>query len=171
MGSSVSKYLEKLTEKVNNAGHFGANAKQLEKVMSDREIMNAKGGLKVPKNKIQDIIDDETNQIIAIFEEEYPELSNEFQDIQDEMYEMFARKHMDYGLNNIALGGDLTNKEDKKFSLTGLCIRLTDKISRLKNLLINGRSFVKGEGMEDTFIDIANYGIIGLLVGRDKWKK
>ena len=171
MGSSVSKYLEKLTEKVNNAGHFGANAKQLEKVMSDREIMNAKGGLKVPKKKIQDLIDDETNQIIAIFEEEYPELSNEFQDIQDEMYEMFARKHMDYGLNNIALGGDLTNKEDKKFSLTGLCIRLTDKISRLKNLLVNGRSFVKGEGMEDTFIDIANYGIIGLLVGRDKWKK
>ena len=110
MGSSVSKYLEKLTEKVNNAGHFGANAKQLEKVMSDREIMNAKGGLKVPKKKIQDLIDDETNQIIAIFEEEYPELSNEFQDIQDEMYEMFARKHMDYGLNNIALGGDLTNK-------------------------------------------------------------
>ena len=164
MGSSISKYFE-------NIGHFGNNAKEIEKVMSDREIMNAKGGLKVPKKKIQDLIDDETNQIIAIFEEEYPELSNEFQDIQDEMYEMFARKHMDYGLNNIALGGDLTNKEDKKFSLTGLCIRLTDKISRLKNLLINGRSFVKGEGMEDTFIDIANYGIIGLLVGRDKWKK
>ena len=164
MGDSISKYFE-------NVGHFGNNAKEIEKVMSDREIMNAKGGLKVPKKKIQDFIDDETNQIITIFEEEYPELSNEFQVIQDEMYEMFARKHMDYGLNNIALGGDLTNKEDKKFSLTGLCIRLTDKISRLKNLLINGRSFVKGEGMEDTFIDIANYGIIGLLVGRDKWKK
>ena len=140
-------------------------------ILRQRSIMNAKGGLKVPKNKIQDFIDDEANQIITIFEEQYPELSNEFQVIQKEMYEMFARKHMDYGLNNIALGGDLTNKEDKKFSLTGLCIRLTDKISRLKNLLINGRSFVKGEGMEDTFIDIANYGIIGLLVGRDKWKK
>ena len=61
--------------------------------------------------------------------------------------------------------------ENKQFSLTGLCIRLTDKISRLKNLLINGRSFVEGEGMQDTFIDIANYGIIGLLVGRNKWKK
>ena len=108
---------------------------------------------------------------VKVFEKEYPELSKEFKKIQKEMYELFARKHMDYGLNNIALGGDLTNKEDKKFSLTGLCIRLTDKISRLKNLLINGRSFVKGEGMEDTFIDIANYGIIGLLVGRDKWKK
>ena len=109
---------------------------------------------------------------VKVFEKEYPELSNEFKKIQKEMYELFARKHMDYGLNNIALGGDiLHNDEDKKFSLTGLCIRLTDKISRLKNLLINGRSFVVGEGMEDTFIDIANYGIIGLLVGRNKWKK
>ena len=106
------------------------------------------------------------------FEAEYPELSFEFKCIQKEMYEMFARKHMDYGLNNIALGGDIiNNKDDKQFSLTGLCIRLTDKISRLKNLLINGRSFVEGEGIQDTFIDIANYGIIGLLVGRDKWKK
>jgi|TARA_R110001592_G_scaffold190991_1_gene437097 hypothetical protein len=112
------------------------------------------------------------DQIIKIFEKEYPELSIEFKNIQTEMYEMFAAKHMDYGLNNIALGGDiLNNDDDKKFSLTGLAIRLTDKISRLKNLLINGRAFVKGEGMEDTFLDIANYGIIGLLVGRNKWKK
>jgi hypothetical protein len=114
---------------------------------------------------------DEENKIITLFEKEYPELSKEFKDIQDEMYRMFAAKHMDYGLQNISLGGDLTQENDKKFSLTGLAIRLTDKISRLKNLLVNGRNFVKGEGMEDTFIDIANYGIIGLLVGRDKWKK
>ena len=75
--------------------------------------------------------------VIEVFETEYPELADEFKSIQEEMYEMFARKHMDYGLNNIALGGDLTNESDKKFSLTGLCIRLTDKISRLKNLLAN----------------------------------
>ena len=152
MGSIISKYFE-------NVGHFGNNAKEIEKVMSDREIMNAKQGV---SSKLG----------IQVFEKEYPELAKEFKNIQKEMYTMFARKHMDYGLNNIALGGDILNsKDDKKFSLTGLCIRLTDKISRLKNLLINGRSFVQGEGMEDTFIDIANYGIIGLLVGRDKWKK
>ncbi len=109
--------------------------------------------------------------VVSLFENEYPDLSKEFKNIQNEMYQMFARKHMDYGLNNIALGGDLNNKEDKNFSLTGLAIRLTDKISRLKNLLINGKNFVKAESMEDTFIDIANYGIIGLLVGRNKWKK
>ena len=125
--------------------------------MSDREIMDAKHPDKAA---------------VRVFEKEYPELSKEFKKIQKEMYEMFARKHMDYGLNNIALGGDIVNNsDDKQFSLTGLCIRLTDKISRLKNLLINGRSFVEGEGMQDTFIDVANYGIIGLLVGRDKWKK
>ena len=121
--------------------------------------------------KIKEIIEDEINQTITIFEEEYPELSQEFKEIQDEMYRMFAAKHMDYGLQNISLGGDLTKENDKKFSLTGLASKLTDKISRLRNLLTNGRNFVKGEGMEDTFIDIANYGIIGMLVGRDKWKK
>jgi hypothetical protein len=147
---------------------MGDTVKKYHENMSDREIMNSK----YPKNKIQEFMDNEINQTITIFEEEYPDLSQEFKQIQEEMYEMFARKHMDYGLNNITLGGDiLNNKEDKKFSLTGLCIRLTDKISRLKNLLVNGKNFVKGEGMEDTFIDIANYGIIGLLVGRDKWKK
>ena len=125
----------------------------------------------VESRKIKGFIEDEINQTITIFEEEYPELSKEFKEIQDEMYRMFAAKHLDYGLNNISLGGDLTQENDKKFSLTGLAIRLTDKISRLRNLLTNGRNFVKGEGMEDTFIDVANYGIIGLLVGRDKWKK
>ena len=85
MGSSISKYLEE------NVGHFGNNAKEIEKVMSDREIMNAKSG-------------NSTKLTIKVFEKEYPELSKEFKQIQKEMYEMFAAKHMDYGLNNIALG-------------------------------------------------------------------
>jgi len=138
---------------------MGSSITKYEEIMSDREIMDAKSGIS-------------SKLTVKVFEKEYPELSKEFKQIQQEMYKMFAAKHMDYGLNNIALGGDIVNNSnDKQFSLTGLCIRLTDKISRLKNLLINGRSFVEGEGMEDTFIDIANYGIIGLLVGRDKWKK
>ena len=145
---------------------------QIQETFDDVKIIQLPFVLtKMNSKKFRDIVEDDTNQIIVLFEEEYPELAEEFQNIQEEMYEMFARKHMDYGLNNIALGGNLTNQEDKKFSLTGLCIRLTDKISRLKNLLINGKNFVEGENMEDTFIDIANYGIIGLLVGRDKWKK
>ena len=133
--------------------------------MKDQFIEDLKESRKVPPCAGHDF------EILHIFEEEYPELSKEFKKITDEMYETFARKHMDYGLQNISLGGDLTQSNDKKFSLTGLAIRLTDKVSRLRNLLVNGKSFVKGEGMEDTFLDVANYGIIGLLVGRDKWKK
>ena len=158
---------------------------EMQEEMSDREIMDAKKQTFIPSNKQYDLVSEEefdrlvgeypdtitVSLAVETFENEYPELSEEYKRISEEMYEMFAQKHMDYGLNNIALGGDLTNSEDKKFSLTGLCIRLTDKISRLKNLLINGKNYVQGEGMEDTFIDIANYGIIGLLVGRDKWKK
>lgn len=136
---------------------MGSSISKYEEIMSDREIMDSKNP---------------TKAAVKDFEREYPELSAEFKNIQKEMYEMFAAKHMDYGLNNISLGGDILNNQgDKKFSLTGLCIRLTDKISRLKNLLINGKNYVVGEGIEDTFLDIANYGIIALLVGRDKWKK
>lgn len=121
----------------------------------------------------REIMDSKNHEVAAVkvFEQDYPELANEFKQIQAEMYKTFAMKHLDYGLNNIALGGDLTNPQDKNFSLTGLCIRLTDKISRLRNLISNGKNYVKGESMEDTFLDIANYGIIGMIVGRDKWKK
>jgi hypothetical protein len=119
MGDSVSKYYELVSEE-----EFDKAVKK-----SKKETIDGLG-------------------VIEVFESEYPELADEFKNIQSEMYEMFARKHMDYGLNNIALGGDLTVESDKKFSLTGLCIRLTDKISRLKNLLSNGKNYVKGESIE-----------------------
>ena len=138
---------------------MGNTVSKYEENMSSREISNAKSGIP-------------TNSSVNVFEKEYPELSEEFKKIQQEQYEMFESKHLDYGLSNIALGGDIVNNEgDKKFSLTGLAIRLTDKVSRLRNLMVNGKNYVEGEGMEDTFIDISNYGIIGLLVGRNKWKK
>jgi hypothetical protein len=139
---------------------MGSTVSKYEENMSSREISNAKSG---KTSKID---------VILHFENQYPELAEEFSIIQEEQYELFARKHLDYGLNNIALGGDIVNNnDDKKFSLTGLAIRLTDKISRLRNLMVNGKNYVEGEGMEDTFIDIANYGIIGMIVGRNKWKK
>ena len=67
MGDSVKKYMESLENKINSGGHFASNAVQLSKVMSDREIMNAKSGSKSD---------------IKIFEKKYPELSKEFKQIQ-----------------------------------------------------------------------------------------
>jgi len=97
-------------------------------------------------------------------------ISKEFKNIQKEQLELFSKKMMDYGLGNIALGGNLETDDDINYALQGIQIRLNDKINRLKNLLKNGKSYVEDESIEDTFIDIANYGIIGLLLRRKKWK-
>ena len=111
------------------------------------------------------------SKAVIDFEQKYPELAYEFQQIQREQYELFASKMMDYGLLNISLGSTLEKEEDIKLSITGIWLRCNDKINRLKNMIQrNGRNYVKGEAMIDSFIDISNYGIIAQLVMRSKWK-
>ena len=108
---------------------------------------------------------------VVDFEQKYPELAYEFQQIQKEQYELFAAKMMDYGLSNITLGSTLEKEEDINLSITGIWLRCNDKINRLKNMLQrNGMNYVKGEAMIDSFIDISNYGIIAQLVMKGKWK-
>ena len=46
---------------------------------------------------------------IKDFESTYPELAKEFSKVQEEQYELFAGKMMDYGLGNIALGSILVD--------------------------------------------------------------
>jgi hypothetical protein len=109
---------------------------------------------------------------VSDFEKTYPTLAQAWKETQDEQYVLFARKMMDYGLSNISLGSTLDNQEDVDMSLTGIWLRINDKINRLKNLLKRkGRNYVENEPMIDSFLDIANYGIIAMLVMRGKWKK
>ena len=122
----------------------------------------------------QPLYNDQTGEVKAVrdFEKTYPELAGAFKDIQNEQYALFARKMMDYGLSNIALGSNLEDPEDIELSLTGIWLRINDKTNRLKNLLKRkGKNYVTGETMIDSFVDIANYGIIAMLVMRNKWKK
>ena len=112
------------------------------------------------------------SKAVADFEKTYPILAESFLEIQNEQYVLFAKKMMDYGLGNIALGTSLEEPEDIQLSLTGVWLRVNDKINRLKNMLKrNGKNYVDGETMMDSFVDIANYGIIAMLVMRGKWKK
>lgn len=113
-----------------------------------------------------------SNKAVADFEQTYPALAESFLEIQNEQYVLFAKKMMDYGLGNIALGTSLEEPEDIQLSLTGVWLRVNDKINRLKNMLKrNGKNYVDGETMMDSFVDIANYGIIAMLVMKGKWKK
>jgi len=114
----------------------------------------------------------EKKDTIKEFEQEYPSLAESFKQIQAEQYDLFAKKMLDYGLQNITLGSTLEDKEDIKLSTMGIWLRCNDKINRLKNLIKrNGQNYVDGESMIDSFIDLANYGIIAMMVLRDRWKK
>ena len=121
--------------------------------MSDREIMNAK---RPPSAK-------------EILEKEYPTIYNAYKEIIDEQFELFAKKHLDYGMHNVSAGTNLDNDDEIEFAMTGLWYRLSDKINRWKNMIISGRK-AQNETLIDTFQDITNYGIICQIVFKDKWK-
>lgn len=69
-------------------------------------------------------------------------------------------KNRDYGPFNIARapGGPIN----------GLAVRLHDKIARLAHLLETGAD-PEHESVQDTFMDIANYGSIGTMIVRGLW--
>jgi hypothetical protein len=124
--------------------------------MSDREIMNAKGLGKVKTAR-------------EILQDEYPTIYNGYQSIIDEQFELFAKKHLDYGMHNVSAGTNLDNDTETEFAMTGLWYRLSDKINRWKNMIISGRK-AQNETIIDTFQDVTNYGIIAQLVQRGMWK-
>jgi hypothetical protein len=121
--------------------------------MSDREIMNAKN----PPSARE------------ILKEEYPTIYNGYMSIIDEQFELFARKHLDYGMHNVSAGTNLDTPDEVEFAMTGLWYRLSDKINRWKNMIISGRK-AQNETLIDTFQDVTNYGIIAQLVKRGMWK-
>jgi hypothetical protein len=88
--------------------------------------------------------------------------SKYFDDILSELKIIMLRKHADYGPNNIAKtpGG----------AMNGLIVRMHDKMTRLSHLYYKNTDTPNYESIEDTFLDLANYAIIGLLVQRGQWE-
>jgi hypothetical protein len=107
---------------------------------------------------------------VELLEMHYPTIYNGYKTIMEEQFELFAKKHLDYGMSNISAGTQLANQDEIDFALTGLWYRVSDKISRWKNLIITKRAS-QNEPLTDTYRDIANYGIIAQLVERGWWKK
>lgn len=83
-------------------------------------------------------------------------------DVMLELGDLLIKKHKDYGPKNIS---------NSPYGATnGLVVRMWDKIARIVNLTKDGKKIsAENEPLEDSFKDIANYGIIGLLVLRGKW--
>jgi hypothetical protein len=84
------------------------------------------------------------------------DVGSTFQELSDLLFS----KHNDYGPTNISRspGGPIN----------GLRVRMWDKFARINNLIDSGKG-PQHESLEDSFKDMANYAIIGLLVLRGKW--
>ena len=105
-------------------------------------------------------------------EKEYPVIAEEFKEIMVAQYELFAAKMLSYGMGNISMGSNLETKDEVKFSLTSIWIRMNDKMNRLKNLVLLGnKNPLNNEPTMDSWIDLTNYGVIAQIVSKGKWKK
>jgi hypothetical protein len=111
------------------------------------------------------------DDIIKKIEKEYPLMTKRFKEIQREQYELFCHKQHDYGSQNISVGTRLETEEEVQLSLYGLWFRMHDKIQRAKNLIMRKESAVDGEPLEDSFLDLSNYGIMSVLVSLKIWGK
>ena len=108
---------------------------------------------------------------IDYIEKTYPQTAIEFKRLQEEQYEIFCKKQMDYGPSNIAMGTSLDTDDEKRLSKIGLIVRINDKIQRLINLVVKNNRKAQNEPTIDAFKDLACYGIIAQIVEAGKWGK
>lgn len=115
---------------------------------------------------------EETNLITLDIEQKYPKTAEEFKKIQKQQYDTFCKKLHDYGPYNISLGREIRNKQDVNTALTVICIRCTEKVQRLINILFYTKEIeTHNEPMIDSFEDISVYGIIAQVIHSGKWNK
>jgi len=76
-----------------------------------------------------------------------------------DIFDVFRLKQRSYGPMNIAKFGEL-----------GVMVRTSDKLERLVNLIMNNLDNpLADESLDDTWIDLADYGIIAMLCRKGAW--
>lgn len=85
-------------------------------------------------------------------------LDQAFEEVTEELLQMFLKKHRDYGKGNILANGEL-----------GISMRVSEKIERLKHLLMSGQT-PNNESIEETWVDVAVYGVIAVLLRRGQFQ-
>ena len=86
-----------------------------------------------------------------------------FKEITNEMFNLYEIKNKNYG--------DSFSKQFQEYGLTSVCIRLEDKLNRLKSLnkqiseAKNGIADINvdDESIKDTLIDLANYSVLAIM--------
>ena len=86
-------------------------------------------------------------------------LDEAFAEVNDQLLKTFLKKHKDYGKGNILDMGEL-----------GIAFRISEKFNRIKHLLMTGKK-PDNESIEDSWIDIAVYAVIAVLLKRGWFEK
>ena len=119
----------------------------------------------------QQVAKPKKSEAVLECEKIYPETTKEFKKILGEQYELFCRKQLNYGPENISVGTKLSTPDEIRVSLTGIWFRVNDKVQRLKQLVLLSKKDMVGESIEDSFVDMSVYGIIAQIVANGKWGK
>ena len=77
-----------------------------------------------------------------------------FMKYTDKMKDLYLKKNHDYG--------DSVSKTFDEYGLTSFLVRMDDKMNRIKTLNKIQDAAVRGEKIEDTLLDLANYAILAL---------
>lgn len=85
-------------------------------------------------------------------------LDQAFEAILKKMLLTFISKNKDYGKGNILDTGEM-----------GIIFRINDKINRLKHLQTS-QSQPQNEAIDDSWLDIAVYAVIAILLRQGKFK-
>ena len=92
------------------------------------------------------------------------EMVKPFEADAKEIYEtaltLLLKKHRDYGPKNIS--------QSPGGALNGLRVRMWDKFARINNLIDTGAT-PENESLRDSFLDLANYAMIAMMVLDNKW--
>lgn len=76
-----------------------------------------------------------------------------------EMFEVFCKKQKSYGRGNIS-----------RFGEKGILVRVSDKLERLVRMVWQGvENPLLDESINDTWIDMAVYAAIAIIVRKGKW--
>lgn len=90
--------------------------------------------------------------------------NNEFTDAVQQKFQhaksVLLQKHKDYGPKNIS--------QSPGGPLNGLRVRMWDKMARINHLIDSGAT-PENESLQDSFLDLANYAIIAMLVLDNEW--
>lgn len=105
---------------------------------------------------------DKLTEIIVEGLELETDMGREIVSVALDCIKLFDDKQQDYGSENIAATRQI-----------GIAVRLQDKVARMRHILMKamrGDDNINNESLADTYKDVANYGMIGWVLHKGKWK-